>query len=118
MPPPAVFPVLPAKEVLPSRPYGLTRTQHDMMLVIQELTMLGGQPPTLDEISTELCMTGRASVHKQLSALRARGYLDWLPCLRRSITVRVPLPVPVELSGERPDLEILRLPSEPALAAE
>lgn len=107
---PRVFPVLPAKTVLPARPYGLTRTQYDTMQVLQELIALDGQPPSLDELGAELGLTSRANVHKQLTALRDRGYIDWLPCKRRSVTVRVPLPVPAEFMEERSEIEVLRLP--------
>lgn len=109
MPLPSVFPVLPAKEVLPSRPYGLTRDQHDTMMALQEMTLIDGQPPRLRDIGAELGLDP-TQVHRLLKGLRARGYVDWVPQRWRSLVVRVPLPVPAELAGERPHLEILRLP--------
>jgi len=109
MPLPAVFPVTPAKEKLPSRPFGLTRNQYDMMLVLQELYALQGRSPRYREIGAEMEMPV-GNVHRILSALRSRGYIDWMKGHARSITIRVPLSMPAELAHERPRLKVLRLP--------
>ena len=92
-------------------PYGLTKLQHATLLVVQELAALDGQPPTLDEIARELDLSSRAQAHRSLCALRSRGYLDWLPCQRRSLRVLVAVPLPAELREPRPALEILKLPA-------
>lgn len=76
--------------------YGLTRTQRDTLLIVQELAAIGGVAPTLSEIQHELGTSSRGSIHRILSLLRERGYIDWLPFRRRSIVVLRPIPFPEE----------------------
>lgn len=79
-------------------PYGLTRLQRDTLLIVQELTELDGIAPTLAEIQHELCASSRGRVHHVLVCLRDRGFVDWLPCLPRSLVVRRPIPVPASIT--------------------
>lgn len=80
--------------------YGLTRTQRETLLVIQELSELGSVAPTLEEIAHELCMSSRGRAHAILRALRDRGYVSWLPHRARSITVLLSIPPPNEYDVE------------------
>ena len=95
----------------PAAPIGLTALQRDTMLVIQELAALLGRPPMLREIAAELFeVANPGRVSKILRALKARGYLDWVPAARNSLVVRTAVPLPDALREVRPRLEILRLP--------
>lgn len=61
--------------------YGLTRTQRD-------------------ELRHELCLATRGGVHRILVELKERGHIDWLPCRRRTLMVRQPIPFPEECEIE------------------
>lgn len=66
---------------------------YQCMCVIQELADLGTSP-SIDEIRHEMCLANPGGAHRILILLRERGYIDWLPCQSRSITIlrRVQMP--------------------------
>lgn len=80
----------------PAETFGLTRAQRDCLLVIQELTGRDGVAPSLGEINHELGYASRANIHRLLTLLRERGFIDWLRYRSRSIVVRRPIPMPAD----------------------
>ena len=75
---------------------GLTRTQHDMMLIIQELVALDGHSPSYREIAHEMSLANVGGVGRIVDLLVERGYLDRQPCCARSLVVLRPVPMPDE----------------------
>lgn len=73
--------------------YGMTPLMRDCLLVIQELSA-DGVPPSYTEIARELDLKSKSGVHRLVSSLTSRGHLARLPHRRRSLAVRVPLPMP------------------------
>ncbi len=68
----------------PSR--GLTKTQANCLAAIKRLTV-DGVPPTLAELTVAMDCNSKSGVHRILSALRARGAVDWVPRRARSIRI-------------------------------
>ncbi len=66
---------------------GLTRTQRDMMLVIQELIGLDGHAPSYCEIAHEMSLSNVGGVGRIVDILVERGYLDRRPRCARSLIV-------------------------------
>lgn len=68
--------------------FGLTQTQRDCLLVIQELTDKGaGISPTFAEIQREMGASSRASVHRLIDCLQQRGYVQRERSHARSLTI-------------------------------
>lgn len=58
--------------------HGLTRRQHEVLLMVQELAA-AGRPPTPSQIAGELAISGAGRAYQILCALRRGGWIDWPP---------------------------------------
>jgi repressor LexA len=74
--------------------HGLTLCQQQMMQIIQELFDANGIAPSYKEMSHELGLRSRASVHRVVMALEERGYITRLPHRARTIAIRQRVPMP------------------------
>jgi SOS-response transcriptional repressor LexA len=79
-----------------AEPVGLTRTQRDVLLVIQELIDLDGRPPSYAEIQHELGLASKGPVAGCVARLVERGWLEKADHHRRSIVIKRRLPLPEE----------------------
>ena len=76
--------------------YGLTPTQRDLLLILQEL-LAAGRCPSLRELAWEMDIGGPSRIRDILVALRDRGRIAaWTPGAHRSLRVLDPLPFPPE----------------------
>ncbi len=79
---------------------GLTRTQHSMMLVIQELIALDGHSPTYREIAHEMSLSNIGGVGRIVDLLVERGHLGRRPHCARSLVVLAPVPMAADFAFE------------------
>lgn len=80
-------------------PRPLTRRQAELLRFIDDSVVRRGYAPSFEEIAEQFNYSSLATVHKHLSNLQRKGYIDRRYNEARSITVLVrpdPLPVTVE----------------------
>lgn len=87
---------------------GLTHEQRRTLLFIHERLSDTGVPPSFDEIASHLGLKSKSGVHRLVSALEFRGYIQRVAGLPRSISV-LQLPAAVEAGRVHLNSEILAL---------
>lgn len=65
--------------------FGLTPRQKNVWRFIAEFIDHNGYPPSLREINSALQIGGISGVHRYLTALRDRGFVEWIPGHSRSL---------------------------------
>lgn len=66
----------------------LTRKQRDLLLFIHERMSSGDVAPSFEEMKEALGLKSKSGVHRLISALVERGYLERLPHRARALEVR------------------------------
>ena len=77
----------------------LTQKQKELLLLIHERTAAGDVAPSFEEMKEQLGLKSKSGIHRLISALVERGYLERLPHRARALQVRK-LP-----EGYRPDTD-------------
>lgn len=66
----------------------LTRKQRDLLVFIHERMASGDIAPSFEEMKEELGLKSKSGIHRLISALVERGYLERLPHRARAINVK------------------------------
>ncbi len=66
----------------------LTRKQRDLLVLIHERMQTGEVAPSFDEMKDALGLKSKSGVHRLISALVERGYLERLPHRARALEVK------------------------------
>lgn len=66
----------------------LTRKQKDLLLFIHERMQQGDVAPSFEEMKEALGLKSKSGIHRLISALVERGYLERLPHRARALEVR------------------------------
>ena len=78
----------------------LTKKQLDLLKLIHTTIEEHGVPPSFDEMKEELNLKSKSGVHRLISALVERGYINKLPYRARAIEVKkLPAALQRELTG-------------------
>ena len=82
----------------------LTRRQHEVLNLIEEMTADKGYPPSMREITARMNLTSAAGIHKHIKALVKKGYLSKADLLSRSLKIIR------SATGQDPAAEMVELP--------
>ena len=66
----------------------LTRKQRDLLLFIHERMSAGDVAPSFEEMKEALGLKSKSGIHRLISALEERGYLERMPHRARALEVR------------------------------
>jgi repressor LexA len=66
----------------------LTQKQRDLLVFIHERLMAGGVAPSFDEMKDALDLKSKSGIHRLITGLVERGYLERLPNRARALEVR------------------------------
>lgn len=90
----------------------LTKKQRDLLLFINQRMSQGDIAPSFEEMKDALGLKSKSGVHRLISALVERGYLERLPHRARAIEVKK-LPPGFEDSA---DNNVVSMPQKPPIA--
>ncbi|TQV80335.1 LexA family protein [Denitrobaculum tricleocarpae] len=65
----------------------ITLRQREVLVFVYSYICLKGISPTYEEIMAGANVSTKSGVHRLLSGLKDRGYIDWEPHLTRCLTV-------------------------------
>lgn len=81
-------------------PIGLTPTQRDVLLIIQELTAVYGAAPGYRDIARECSFGSPSGVARVIDRLEERGFIARTRGKNRSLAVLRPIPMPEDFPFE------------------
>lgn len=82
----------------------LTRKQRDLLLFIHERVQSGGVAPSFDEMKDALDLKSKSGIHRLITGLVERGYLQRLPNRARAVEImRLPENMPLAAGTPRQD---------------
>ena len=86
----------------------LTRKQRDLLLLIHEHMQNDDVPPSFEEMKDALGLKSKSGIHRLISGLEERGYIERLPHRARALEIKK---LPEGFAKEEP-----AMPSAPAMA--
>lgn len=66
----------------------ITKKQIEMLHIINDFILMNGYPPSCRDICKASGRTSPATVHMYIRTLRAKGYIDYIDGIARSIVVK------------------------------
>lgn len=75
------------RKALPTDEFNLTERQRRMLLFMSDVIRSSGYPPTIREICDQLQIRSTSTVHKDLSALEKKGFIERDPAKPRAIKI-------------------------------
>ena len=90
----------------------LTRKQHDLLVFIHERMSKSDVAPSFEEMKEALSLKSKSGIHRLITALEERGYIERLPHRARALEIKrlpdglkpkssnvTPMPTPAPKSG-------------------
>lgn len=92
----------------------LTQKQRELLVFIHERTLKDGVPPSFEEMKESIGLKSKSGIHRLITALEERGYLQRLPNRARALEV-TKLPENYGNRAVHPKLQETKIHTQPVL---
>ena len=98
----------------------LTKKQHELLLFLEERISQSGVTPSFEEMKKKVGLKSKSGIHRLISALEDRGFINKLPFKARAIEIIKSPNTKSKSSGHNPDTldkQVVELPVVGRIAA-